>query len=285
MRSRHDHSNICAVFEYVWANFFLQATADRSLGGWPHPQNRISPPTFTPIIDGMRVDRNLVTNFIHALLRVDDNELGLNGRLWMFSLTCAATFMMHYPDFKKKVGSNHFVVVHAEAVFTKFGLNSATVREWCNKIRSYWDRENASCLIRGDESAVAAALQSQLNFFAEELSKLKEQGRKIESQLQTLSQQQRQLIDMFADFFKYQGIHSPPRSTPQAEQSSGEVAISINASLFTTTTSGEEATVVPAIQVEERAAKPAFELKRYDNSSQYSLTTLKDFTVSRAISD
>jgi len=43
--------------------------------------------------------------------------------------------------------------------------------------------------------------------------------------------------------------------------------------------------MVPVIQVQQRAAKPAFELKRYDNSTHYSLTSSKDFTVSRAISD
>jgi len=210
MRSGHDHTNLCAVFEYIWANHFLQATAGRSLGGWPHPQHRISPPTFTPITDELHVDRILVTNFIHALLCIDDNDLGVCGRLWMFSVTCAATFMMYYPDFKKDIGSSHFVVIHAEAVFTKFGLNSSTVREWSNKIRSNWDRENAHCLIQGDETAVTAALQSQLNYFAEELSKLKEQGRRIESELQTLSEQQRFVADLISDLLKHQGITSPP---------------------------------------------------------------------------
>jgi hypothetical protein len=210
MQSGHDHTNLCAVFEYIWANHFLQATAGSSLGGWQHPQHRISPPTFTPITDELHVDRILVTNFIHALLCIDDNDLGVCGRLWMFSVTCAATFMMYYPDFKKDIGSSHFVVIHAEAVFTKFGLNSSTVREWSNKIRSNWDRENAHCLIQGDETAVTAALQSQLNYFAEELSKLKEQGRRIESELQTLSEQQRFVADLISDLLKHQGITSPP---------------------------------------------------------------------------
>ncbi len=68
MRSGHDHKNLCAVFEYIWANFFLQATARRSLGGWPNPKHRICPPNFNCVIQNLKVDRSLVTNLIHALL-------------------------------------------------------------------------------------------------------------------------------------------------------------------------------------------------------------------------
>jgi hypothetical protein len=32
-----------------------------------------------------------------------------------------------FPRTKKEIGSSHFIVVHAEAVFTKFSLKSATV--------------------------------------------------------------------------------------------------------------------------------------------------------------
>jgi hypothetical protein len=44
--------------------------------------------------------------------------------------------------------------------------------------------------------------------------------------------------------------------------------------------------VTPASsQAKQPAAKPIFELRKYDNSSQYSLITLKDLTLSQAISD
>ncbi len=60
----------------------------------------------------------------------------------------------------------------------------------------------------------------------------------------------------------------------------------MNPSLFTTA-SGETTLIAPAVvtpassQAEQPAAKPIFELRKYGNSSQYSLVTFKDFTVSQ----
>lgn len=110
----------------------------------------------------------------------------------------------------------------------------------------------------------------------------------MESQLQTLSEQQMQTTDMFSDLFKHQGITSSPRSTSQAEPTSRALAASVISSLFTTS-SRETVAIAPAMvttasQAEQPAAKPIFDLRRYDNSSQYSLIT-KNFTVSQATSD
>ena len=72
----HNHSNLCAVFKYIWSNVFLQATAGPSLGGWPHPQHRVSPMNFDPVIEDLRVDSS-----------GDDYNLGLHGCLWRFTVT------------------------------------------------------------------------------------------------------------------------------------------------------------------------------------------------------
>jgi hypothetical protein len=94
---------------------------------------------------------------------------------------------------------------------------------------------------------------------------------------------------MFTDLFKHQGIPLPPRSNSQVEPTPCDLAASVYSSLLTTSY-GKIVTVAPAVvitasQAEQRAAKPIFELRRYDNSLQYSLFTLKDFMVSQAISD
>jgi hypothetical protein len=64
------------VFKYIWSNVFLQATAGPSLGGWPHPQHRVSPMNFDPVIEDLRVDSS-----------GDDYNLGLHGCLWRFTVT------------------------------------------------------------------------------------------------------------------------------------------------------------------------------------------------------
>jgi hypothetical protein len=62
-----------------------------------------------------------------------------------------------------------------------------------------------------------------------------------------------------------------------------------NATLFPTTlgeTETKELAVVTATApVEKIATKPTLHLRRFDNGSLYSLTSLKDFTVSREITD
>jgi hypothetical protein len=35
-RSRHDHTNICAVFEDYWASYVIQCQAGWALAGWDH---------------------------------------------------------------------------------------------------------------------------------------------------------------------------------------------------------------------------------------------------------
>lgn len=182
----------------------LQATAGHSLGGWLHPQHRVSPTNFDPVIENLRVDRAVVTNFIHTLLQIDDYNLGLHGCLWRFTVTCAATLTMYYPTFKSEVGANHFVVWHIDNVLQKFDISSVGVREWSEQIRTNWERENAHCLVGGNESVVVEEIQLQFNILLVELSKLKKQGRAIENWLEELSQQQQNTIDMLFDCFTQQ---------------------------------------------------------------------------------
>jgi hypothetical protein len=63
----------------------------------------------------------------------------------------------------------------------------------------------------------------------------------------------------------------------------------VNATLFPTTlgeTETKELAVVTATSpVDKLATKPTLHLRRFDNGSLYSLTSLKDFMVSRAITD
>jgi hypothetical protein len=280
MRSGHDHTNLCAVFEYIWANFYLQATAGRSLGGWPNPQHRVCPPNFNRIVENLKVDPNLVTNFIHVLLQIEDDNLGLHGRLWMFSLTCAATLMMYYPEFKKQVGSHHLAVKHVEAVLTKFGINSAGLRDWSHEIRTGWDHDNAHCLVCSNDNAVTEAIQAQLNLIFQRLSMLMEQGRMIENQI-------KEIYDLLADIMKHQGIHSPPRKTGQ-EEKPRYIEASLNSAHFT---EGEGKSQVASESMEnasiaqEKLLANRLLLKKYDNSSQYALNTLHGLTISRAIRD
>ncbi len=131
-----------------------------------------------------------MTNFIHALLQIDDYNLGLHGCLWRFTVTCAATLIMYYLTFKSEVGANHFVVWHIDNVLQKFDVSSGGV----------WEGENAHCLVGDNESAVEA-IQLQLNILLVELSKLIKHGRAIENWLEELSQQQQNTIEMLFDCF------------------------------------------------------------------------------------
>jgi hypothetical protein len=71
--------------------------------------------------------------------RLWQDNLGLHGRLWRFTVTCAATLIMYYPTFKSEVGANHFVVWHIDIVLQKIDISSAGVQEWSEQIRSSWE--------------------------------------------------------------------------------------------------------------------------------------------------
>jgi hypothetical protein len=84
---------------------------------------------------------------------------------------------------KKQVCSECLVVVHIEAMRTKFGLNAAGLREWSHQIKIGWEHDNSHCLVCSNDNAVAEAIQAQLNLIFERLSTLMEQGRRIENQI------------------------------------------------------------------------------------------------------
>jgi hypothetical protein len=84
----------------------------------------------------------------------------------------------------------------------------------------------------------------------------------------------------------------PPQSTSGVQQLQPlpcEMSKVVNATLIPTTlgeTETKELAVVTATSpVEKLATKPTLHLRRFDNVSLYSLTSLKDFTVSREITD
>lgn len=152
---------------------------------------------------------------------------------------------------------------HVDSVLTKFSISSSGLREWSDQITNDWRSKNAHSLVRGDESVIVEALQSQLKHYAFEVAKLKDQGRDIKKQLETIIKQQSAINDMISDLLLHGGVHSPPRKSVQH---------------YTEITAPSVAK-----PIEQVAATSS--LKKHDNTSLYHLNSLSGVTLCSALTN
>ena len=83
MRSGHDFTKICAVFENVWTRYHLQATAGRSLAEWKNASSRKKAISLALVYTIM--EKTMLDNFVQTLFVGAPDELRVGGKLWKFA--------------------------------------------------------------------------------------------------------------------------------------------------------------------------------------------------------
>ena len=104
MRSWHDYTNFCSVFEYMHALPHIVATAGRLIQNYPSTNNTTT-----------YINNHLVKYFIETYFHLYEDDIQENGKLWPFSECLFARFLMHFNE------------------FSKFYYNAS--RKWCNSER------------------------------------------------------------------------------------------------------------------------------------------------------
>lgn len=98
----HDHTNVCALFEYVTVQRSLVLTAQRALGNWPNVKGNCGQ---APSLNVVLHDRQLLPEadersficFIKDLLCIETkSSLDENGHLWILSCTLMASLLQYF---------------------------------------------------------------------------------------------------------------------------------------------------------------------------------------------
>lgn len=147
MRSGHDHTNICSVFEYLYAQAHLVATAGRALQEYPSPKNKSPQPRLLFLNEENKV---LMANFMTELFGFYESDFSPSGKLWEFAKCIFATFLMHVDNFLLSLPAHHFLVLKLQQISSKFQIATDQLRQWGELIRQDFYQKNAARIVTPD---------------------------------------------------------------------------------------------------------------------------------------
>ena len=64
-----------------------------------------------------------------------ENDFTYGGRLWPLVETCAASFIMYFPDLLNKYSSQNLLVQRFDVAIQKFQISIEEIRSWSQEIR------------------------------------------------------------------------------------------------------------------------------------------------------
>lgn len=118
MRSGHDLTRVCAVFEYEWMALLYSSIAGKSLGDWPNPRKLLPSIKLAPVETNVFKTEggkgiNRLMNLIGAVFELNshNNLLRHGGRLFNFVKCCFAILLLHLFLLQDNFGSSHFLFV------------------------------------------------------------------------------------------------------------------------------------------------------------------------------
>lgn len=119
MRSGHDLTRVCAVFEYEWMALLFSSIAGKSLGDWTTPR-RLLPSIKLAAVEKHilktegEIGINRLLNLIGAVFHLSSqNKLLHHGeRLFNFVKCFFATLLLHLFIIQENFGTSHFLFIH-----------------------------------------------------------------------------------------------------------------------------------------------------------------------------
>jgi hypothetical protein len=156
MRSRHDYSNICSMFEYIHYQLHLVAVAGKTLHNYPNPKVHAHQPQFNFLSDehpdnlpqfvflsDERPDfYQVIFNFMSELLIFHEPDFNPNGKLWKYGQCLFVIFLMHFDEFRLQFPT-HFIITKLENLLYQYKLRSGTLIDWGKKIKKDFLEKNS----------------------------------------------------------------------------------------------------------------------------------------------
>jgi hypothetical protein len=159
MRSGHDHKNACSVFEYMYAQPALVATAGRALQEYPSATNRSPQPRLVFLNDQ---NQTLIINFMRELLLLDEVEFFLSGKLWEFGKCLFATFLMHYDQYQLTMAANHPTIVRVQSTCKKFKISLQQLCEWGKLVKQDFHQKNVTISATQEHDSLSSIIVTWL---------------------------------------------------------------------------------------------------------------------------
>jgi hypothetical protein len=192
MRSGHDYSSMCAVFEYTLVSPHLVSTAGRALLNYPSPRLSSTEPRLI-FVDQSNVER--VTNFMKHLLNLFEEDFNEGEKLWKLGECLLATFIMHFSDFELHFGS-HKIMAHVHSTCSRTSVTIEELRQWGPLIKSNFRESNQKRPeFRDVPVELAAYLQNTSIEMNRKFTKLEERMDNIELRLIQSVDLLRQLVN------------------------------------------------------------------------------------------
>ena len=126
MRSGHDHTNMCAAFEYSIAHPHLVALSGRALQQYPYPKQLSVQPNLSFMTPE---NSSKVTDLMRHLFHLHERYFQPNGKLWKFGCCLFATFVMHFESFSTQF-FRHLLMDKVREVLAMCHITCEQLRLW-----------------------------------------------------------------------------------------------------------------------------------------------------------
>jgi hypothetical protein len=163
MRSGHDHTNICAVFEYSIAHPHLVALSGRALQKYPYPKQLAVQPR---IVFSRPHTASKINNLIRHLLHLHESYFQPDQKLWKFPCCLFATFLMHFEVFSTRF-PRHLVMDKVRGVLQNCNLTCDQLRLWSREVRQDFLFKNRRVVPESTEPTMQVRMEKVENNLSE----------------------------------------------------------------------------------------------------------------------
>ena len=160
----HDHTNICAAFEYLIVQTRLVLEAQRVLAGWTNVRGRTGQaPVLTQVIihfanEGLPHLRRF-TSFMKDVLNIDEGSpLDEDGLLWSLSTTLMASLLQYLSAMIHELGADDLVVVTICQKAKEWGYKLDDLVKFGSIVHDDWTFRNFTSVQAADDHVVQACI-------------------------------------------------------------------------------------------------------------------------------
>lgn len=158
--SGHDTTNICAAFEYLSYEQCFVARGCRALSGYPDVAKKVKSPKLSFLDPNNQAK---VIKMISNIVPLNGAEFQVNGRLWNFVETCAATFILYFPRLIDKYRAQHRLVTLFKEKMILHNISAEEIRSWSSIIQhNFINNQQQSRVEQGENPSILRLETSQI---------------------------------------------------------------------------------------------------------------------------
>ena len=181
---------VITLLEYALTSTVTVSEGGKGLCGYRFPKRPVKPPRLRYFVDGTNKDTVL------ALMQrmLNTTTVDFVGDYRLISEFCFATWLLWYPYWIRTYGEFELTTLKFRRVCEELRIMPSTVSDWCKKVKSGYNIENALQHIAVDEG-LAAPLKDSLQMLSTDLHTVCSENRELTLQVQQLRMQQNEIMN------------------------------------------------------------------------------------------